>query len=160
MRRGHSLDTVLTLVLFALFSCCLLMVLILGAQSYQRVVTASQESYEERTCLQYIATKVNHYSGKDAVTVTAFGDGSALALRETIDGYNYITYLYLHDGNVKELFCEADVDLSPEAGFSIMEIEHFSVEEISSNLLRLSCTGSGGTAQLYVGCHSGEGVTP
>lgn len=160
MRRGHSFDTVLTLALFGLLAGCLLMVLMLGAKSYQQVVSSMEESYEERTCLQYIATKINHYSGLDAVTVLEFGEGSALALEETIEGCDYVTYLYFYEGRMRELFCETDVELTPEAGFSIMEIQEFHVEEVSDNLLRLSCTGSGGTAQLYVGIHGREGGDP
>lgn len=159
MRRGHSVDTVLTLFLFGLFAGSLLTVLLLGARSYQQVVASMEEIYEGRTCLQYIATKVSHYSGQGAVEVTQFGEGDALALHETIDGCAYITYLYLYDGQMKELFCETDVELAPEAGFSIMEIRQFTVELLTDNLLYLTCTGSGGTAQLYVELHQGEGET-
>lgn len=157
MKRGHSLDVLLTLVLFGVFTASVLMVLMMGAQSYQGVVTSMKESYEERTCLQYIATKVAHYSGTDAVTVTEYGDGSALALKETINDNEYITYIYLYQGQAMELFCESDVELDPEAGFSIMDVEGLTIESVSSQLLHLTCTGSGGTAELYVGLHLGEG---
>lgn len=157
MRRGHALDVVLSMVLFGLFAASILMVLMMGAQSYQSVVTSMEEGYEERTCLQYIATKVNHYSGTDAVEVTQFGEGSALALKETIDGYDYVTYIYFHEGQVKELFCECDVVLGPEAGFSVLWVEGFTVDAVDDNLLQLTCTGSGGTAQLFVGLSLGEG---
>lgn len=153
MKKGHSLDAVLTMMLFGLFTGCVLMVLMMGAQSYQGVSTTVKENYEERTCLQYIATKVNHYSGADAVAVTTFGDGAALALYETIDQCDYVTYIYFYDGQVKELFCEWDVVLEPEAGFTIMEVEALEIQAVSQGLISLSCTGSGGTAQLYVGLH-------
>ncbi len=158
MKRGHSFDVVLTMILFGVFALSVLMVLMMGAQSYQGVVTSMKESYEERTCLQYIATKINHYSGENAVTVTEFGDGSALALTETIGGNNYITYIYLYNGYAMELFCEEGINLSPSAGFTIMELEGLTVEEATPNLIYLTCTGSGGTADLFVGLHQGEGV--
>lgn len=156
MKRGHSIDVVMTLMLFGLFTASVLMVLMLGIQSYQGVVTAMEESYEERTCLQYIATKVNHYSGEGNVALTQFGDGTALALRETIDGDQYTTYLYHYDGVMMELFCEADATLDPDAGFFVLEMEEFEVTEVSDNLLSITCTGSGGSAQLYVALGEGE----
>ncbi len=150
MRREHSLDTVFTLMLFGLFTGSLLLVLMLGAQSYQKVVATMDESYEIRTCLQYIATKTNHYSGENAIQLTQFGDGNALALYETIDNCDYVTYLYVYQGQVMELFCEVEVDLSPQAGFSIMSVDSLVIDEISDSLVLLTCTGGDGTAQLYL----------
>lgn len=157
MKRGHSLDVVMTLVLFCLFTGSVLMVLMMGVESYQGVATSMQQSYEERTCLQYIATKIDHYSGTDAVGVGAFGDGDALELRQTIDEIDYITYIYSYQGKAMELFCESDADLDPEAGFVIMDVEALELAQVRPDLLQISCTGSGGSASIYVGLHSGEG---
>lgn len=157
MKRGHSWDVVLTMVLFGVFAGSVLLVLMLGAKSYQSVSASMKESYEERTCLQYIATKMGHYSGENAVSVVEFGDGSALALREDIEGCAYVTYLYLYDGYAMELFCEEDLNLAPDAGFYIMEVGDLAFAQVTDALVRLTCTGSGGTAQLYVGLHLGEG---
>lgn len=160
MRRGNSVVGIFAMALFGLFAASVLMVLMLGAKSYQGLVTTTKESYEERICLQYIATKVSHYSGDGAVSVTQFGDGGALVLKETLDGWDYVTYLYLHDGQVKELFCEADVELGPDAGFAIMDVEGLTIGLSQENLLYLTCTGSGGTAELYLEIQDGEGELP
>ncbi len=158
MRRGHSLDTLLSLALFGLFAGCLLLVLMLGARSYQGVIDASEGSYAPRTCLQYIATKTSHYSGENAIALTQFGDGDALALYQEIDGCQYVTYLYLHDSQLMELFCEVDVALPPEAGFFIMEISQLQMTLVDDSLLSLSCEEDGISAQLYLQLHLGEGV--
>lgn len=158
MRRGHSIDVVLSLVLFCLFAGSVLMVLMLGVQSYQGVVQSMEESYHERTCLQYIATKVNHYSGENAVTVTDYGDGSALALGETIGGSEYVTYIYTYEGNMMELFCASDVELDPSAGFKIMGVEGLDFTAITDDLIHITCSSSSGTATVYVTVHGGEGA--
>lgn len=157
MRRGHSLDVVLTLVLFCLFTGSVLIVLMLGVQTYQGVVASMESSYQERTAVQYIATKVSHYSGEDAVSVTQYGDGSALALQEYFDGEAYITYIYTLDGMLMELFCASDVDLEPNAGFSVFPVEGLELELTTPDLLRIACTDDTGTTRVYVGLHNGEG---
>ena len=157
MRRGHSLDVLLSLVLFCLFAGSVLMVLMLGVESYQGVVQSMEDSYQERTCLQYIATKVNHYSGEHAVTVTQYGDGSALALCETIGGDAYVTYIYTHEGYMMELFCVSGADLDPSAGFKVMDVEGLEFTSVTDNLIYITCSGGGGTADVYVSLHSGEG---
>lgn len=156
MKRGHSFDVILTMLLFGVFTCSVLAVLMMGAQSYQGIATTIQESYEERTCLQYIATKITHFSGENAVTVTEFGDGSALALEQTINDNDYITYIYCYNGYAMELFCEKGVYLEPSAGFHIMEVAELSMVAVADNLIHLTCTGSGGSAELFVGLR-GEG---
>lgn len=158
MKRGHSFDTVMTLVLFSLFTGAMLLVLMLGVESYQGISASVEQSYQERTCLQYIATKVSHYSGTGAVSVTEFGDGTALVLQESFDGDLYNTYLYEYNGMAMELFCASDVDLGPEAGFEIMAVENLQVEAVTQSLLQISCTGSnGGIATQFVQVHGGEG---
>jgi hypothetical protein len=158
MRRGHSIDTALTLVLFCVFTVSVLLVLMTGARSYSGVAASMRQSYEERTCLQYITTKLRHCSGAEAVSVAAFGDGPCLALQEQIDGTDYVTYIYLHEGMVKELFCESGVELGPEAGFVVMEVQTLVIEAASPKLLYISCTGpGGGSAETFVALRGGEG---
>ncbi len=158
MKRGHSIDTVMTLMLFCLFTGAMMMVLMLGVQSYQGISASVEQGYQERTCLQYMATKVAHYSGTGAVGVTDFGDGSALVLEDVYHGEVYYTYLYVYNGMVMELFCASDVDLGPEAGFTIMAAEALTIEVVNEGLLHLTCTGSGGgTATQFVQVYGGEG---
>lgn len=154
MKRGHSLDTVMTLVLFCLFTCAMLLVLMMGVQSYHGITQSVENS--ERICLQYMATKVAHYSGDGAVGVTDFGDGTALVLQETFDGDVYNTYLYSYNGTVMELFCASDVDLGPEAGFSIMDVASLTIEVVEDGLLWISCTSDEGiTASRFVFVNGG-----
>lgn len=150
MKKGHSLDVVASLVLFAFFSVSVLLVVMLGARSYQQVVQSIDESYENRTCLQYIVTKVSHYSGTDAVTITQFGDGDALVLQEEFDGELYTTYLYYYDGMLMELFCSAQVELLPSDGFSIVETDGFSIQTLAQNLLEITCTNQGQHTSVLV----------
>lgn len=156
-KQGHSLDVLVSLALFALFTVCVLMVLMLGVNTYRGVVSSVEETYQSRTCLQYIATKVGHYSGENAVTVTQFGDGDALALKGYFDGEEYVTYLYAHEGMLMELFCATDVILTPADGFSVLEIDELSVEAVASNLLEIACTNQGQSATVLVSVHNGEG---
>ncbi|MFI3312805.1 MAG: DUF4860 domain-containing protein, partial [Eubacteriales bacterium] len=143
-------------LLFGVFAGAVLMVLILGAQSYQSVEQSIESGYEARTCLQYIATKARHYSGEGSASVTTYGDGDALVLEETIDGFQYLTYIYTHNGHAMELFCEAGVTLEPDAGFVIVAVDDLDIQLVSDGLLHLSCTDDDGEAQLYLTLHTGE----
>ena len=94
MRRGqtrrHGLDSVFVLLLFGVFACCLMLVLLTGARSYKSVADRGEVAYEQRICTQYIATKVRHNDYSGGVTVGPFSaeepELSTLFLHQTIEG--------------------------------------------------------------------------
>lgn len=120
-RNGKfSVDGVLTLVLFGIFALCVLAVLLLGAQSYQRLTQRGQESYDRRTAAQYITTRVHQGDTLSAVSVGSVGSAEALELTETIDGVPYITRVYYHDGYIRELYSPASLSFQPGDGEVIL----------------------------------------
>ena len=127
MRRkeaGHGLEGVFVLLLFGVFAGCLLLVLLMGAQSYKRVADRGAEAYEQRICTQYIATKVRHYDTSGGVAVSGFDlrtpELSTLFLYQNIEGAEYCIRIYYYDGAVRELFTEADQPVTPEDGQEIL----------------------------------------
>jgi hypothetical protein len=69
----------------------------------------------------------------------------ALFLTERIDGDEYVTAIYFHDGYVKELFAEAGYDFSLADGLEILAARSVSFEKDGA-ILRLVCVGTGGNA--------------
>lgn len=85
-RRGiqHHLDGLLALLLFGVFTVCVLSVLLTGARAYRRLTVRDQASYSRRTCAQYITTRVRQADCLGGVTVEPFGDAAALVFTEGI----------------------------------------------------------------------------
>ena len=90
------------LLVFGLFALCLLLVLLTGAKVYRQTLADTEAASETRTKLQLLSTKVRQ--SPDAQPGT-FDGCPALILREDIDGECYVTYLYVHEGFLRELFC-------------------------------------------------------
>ena len=164
MRRGqtrhHGLDSVFVLLLFGVFACCLMLVLLTGARSYKSVADRGEEAYEQRICTQYIATKVRHNDYSGGVTVGLFSveepELSTLFLHQTIEGEDYWVRIYCYDGTVRELFTEADQTMEPEDGQEVMAASalHFTLEE---GLLTITTTDTAGqTSELSLLLRSGE----
>lgn len=164
MRRGqtrrHGLDSVFVLLLFGVFACCLMLVLLTGARSYKSVADRGEVAYEQRICTQYIATKVryNDYSG--GVTVGPFSEEepelSTLFLHQTIEGEDYWVRIYCYDGTVRELFTEADQTMEPEDGQEVMAASalEFTLEE---GLLTITAADTAGQiSELSLLLRSGE----
>ena len=163
MRRekDHSLNGLLALLLFGIFAACVLSVLLMGADAYQRLTERDRESYESRTVAQYIATRVRQADRSGGISAGAFGGSDALELWETIDGEAYVTRVYCHDGWLRELFTDASGDFAPEDGEPVLEAESLSVSLSGAGLLTVEITSADGeTQQVTLYLRSGKAAAP
>lgn len=128
-KKEHQVEGLFVLLVFALFAGSLLLVLLLGAGTYQRITQRDTASYVQNTTLQYIATKVHHMDEVGAIRVGTFSeqenaadDGiSTLYLRQALDGTWYETRIYSYEGYVRELLGEEAGSFSPQDGNPIVE---------------------------------------
>ena len=144
-RYVHAADAVFALVLFAAFAVSILMVLTMGAQSYQRVRSSVENHYSENTCVSYIVMKLRHFD--DSTSDVTLGDVEgmpALLLSEDIEGEQYITAIYYHDGFVKEIYAEAGYEFTLTDGTEIIEAQELLLTSPAPGLYKISCVGTGG----------------
>ena len=76
----HHLDGLLALILFGVFAVSILVVLLCGADAYNRLTQRDQAAYEHRTGLQYVAARVRQADAAGEIRVEPFGETSALVL--------------------------------------------------------------------------------
>ncbi len=138
MKEKHTKITdLLALVVFAVFAVCMMIVLLYGAEGYRNLVSGSEARFESRTAAQYVATRVHQAAG---VRVEDFGGCDALVIPEQIEGEQYVTKVYCHEGYIRELFSMDSADLPLEAGEKIMEAESLTVT-VAGNLLTVTVDG-------------------
>lgn len=78
-------------------------------------------------------------------------DGTeCLALKNSSDGINSTTYLYVSDGWLKELFVRDDTDVSLNAGKNIIEASDFKVAELNNGLYRITITDTDGVTNSRI----------
>ncbi len=143
MRRHTGAGTIASLLLTCVFAVTLLMALVTGAGVYRRVAEQSERGSERRLGLTYITAKVLSSDEAGQVEAGAFGDSGAVYLYEDLDGLDYETILYVHDGWLMELFCEKEWELEPGDGERIAQAERLEVTR-DGGLLRLGYTGASG----------------
>lgn len=155
-RNSDRLEGLFALLLFGVFAVCLLAVLLTGAGSYGRLTQRDRAAAERRTCAQYLTTRVRQ-SDAGAVSVAAFGDGDALCLGQTIGGREYVTWVYVSDGWLMELFCAAQAGLGPEDGERVMAMGGLSAR-MEGGLLAVDAElADGRPVELLLSLRSGEG---
>lgn len=121
-RKQLKMGSLMALILFGVFAACLLFLLLTGADVYQKMRDRDMATYDSRTVVQYITTRVRQADRADCLTVEVFDGLDALILLEEVDGELYETKLYCYDGWLMELYAAADSDLSPMDGERILEL--------------------------------------
>lgn len=160
MRQGasrHHIDGLIALLLFGIFAVCLLAVLLTGAGAYRRFVHRDQVAYEQRTCVQYIATRIRQADQQGGIWLTDFEGVPALVLDQ---GDGYTTHVYCFEGWLMELYAAEDAGLAPEDGERLMELDslEFTLED---GLLTAELGVPDGTPDtLRLSLRGEEGVEP
>ena len=160
-QHNHRTDGLTVLLLFAVFAVCILLVLLLGADTYRGITQRGQAAYDRRTAVQYLSAKVRQAENGGAVSLSSSGAaGDTLSLAERAGGGDYVTLIYCYDGWLRELFSAAGEDFSPDAGENLFPARELSLE-LEDGALSFSMTEeNGGTVHFTLALRGGEGAAP
>ena len=141
------------LFLFAVFAVFVAVILLGGAKVYRSQVTRDRTDYDHRTISQYLITRIHQNDSEDGWFISDFeltassDSGDTICFSEMIDGEEYYTRVYCHEGYLRELFAAADADFfNPIDGQEILPMQQLSFSR-NKNLLTLNVTFEDGTSQ-------------
>lgn len=150
--RRHMVDVVFALALFCVFAASLLTVVLLGADVWRSTADGMRQNFALRTCLSYVSEKIRRNDAAGAVYVGQLGDIPALILEQRVGESVYRTYIYHHDGALREIFAGEAAVLPPESGQSIADVSSFSVRPAADGLFLISCAAAdGGEVSVLAG---------
>ena len=153
--RSNKITQLMALLTFAVFAICVLLVLLSGADVYQRLAGEGESQYARRTAVQYLTTRVRQ---GESVSVGDFGGLDALEFRETVNGRSYITRIYCYNGDLMELFTPEEGNFLPEDGEKLLKADDLSLN-LEGGLLNVEITlpdGSVQTLQLALKADKGD----
>ena len=166
MKEKHNqsnLTALAPLLIFLIFTICILTVLLTGADIYKKISLRDHNSFQRRTTVQYLTTRIRQSDAEgmifagdfNAESVTDTGD--TLFLKEEINGRTFFTRIYCHGGYLYELFSEAGLETSKQYGEKILKVNALSFT-IRGNLLYVEITHADSvTETLILQLHSKEG---
>ena len=117
------------LLTFVLCAISILFVLLNGAGVYRRLTQRDQYSYDSRTCVQYVATKMRQAPSPAAISTDTFGTVDSLRISQDIEGLEFVTRIYCYENWLMEIFTLADGDFFPEDGEKILPLIILSVSQ-------------------------------
>jgi len=143
LSNKNSIAGLFSMVLFAIFAVCIVAVLLMGINTYQKLNDRDQAAFSRRTCAHYLTTRVRQAADPAAVIITDFGDGDALVLPETYDGEQYTTYIYCSGGWLREYFTAEDTAGDPDLGEKILKASALDIS-LEDDLLSVTVTDTSG----------------
>lgn len=150
-RNKSIVDFLFILTLFGAFAVSALFVLVFGSRIYERTASDMQVNFEKRTALSYITEKVRSHDFGGGVEVDDFdlnsatdGNHSVLKLYQTVGGKEYVTYMFVADGYLKEFTSSSDYEFDYESGTKILPIKEFSVKKVGDALYRFDVVDENG----------------
>lgn len=156
-RKEHSVDLLFSILLFGIYVLFLLLMILFAAKAYQNAVKGTEENYNLRTAMSYLTVKIRqHDNGRDVFLGELQGT-EALCLTDELDGETYTTYIYLYDGQLKELFTLDGSNVSLSMGTDIASLNSFILEETPEAFYRISMEDTNGITGSFL-VHPGPPV--
>ncbi len=122
---GHSVSSLFSLLLFGIFVLFLMLMLLFSARIYQQTLKQTESNYSLGTATAYLTTKFRQHDRDDGIFSGSLDDITALCFRDDIKGKEYITYIYLKNDSLMELFTAKSSSASSDAGTVISQLSDF-----------------------------------
>lgn len=151
--KGQSFNILFTMLLFLVFVLCALFTVLIGGKVYENISARMEDNYTGSVALGYVANKVRQGDQEGFVKVVMIEDTPVLELTQQFESGTYVTRIYHKDGSVRELFTDAQSDLTLADGLPIIECDGLNLEQ-NGNMLKIETAGPGGST-LWLKIRSG-----
>ena len=148
-REKGLVHTVCVLAVICMFGISAMMLGSVGASVYKNIAERNLNSFELRTSLSYVKTKINQYDEVGRIAVEERDGLKMLILSEEVQGEIFDTAVYFNKGKLYEITGARGMKFKPDDGFTILNVDSFDISE-NNGLIKLVTTDDGETETLYV----------
>lgn len=148
-REKGLVHTVCVLAVICMFGISAMMLGSVGASVYKNIAERNLNSFELRTSLSYVKTKINQYDEAGRIAVEERDGVKMLILSEEVQGEIFDTAVYFNKCKLYEITGAKGMKFKPDDGFAILNVDSFDISE-NNGLIKLVTTDDGETETLYV----------
>ena len=145
----HPVAELASLLLFGIFVLFLLLMLLFSARIYQQTVKNTNAENTLGTAVSYLTTKFRQHDTVNGIFTGKLDNLSALCFRDTLNDQDYITYIYLDQGNLKELFTSDSSSANASAGTTIAQLSDFQISESRPGFYSFELKDSEGNKETF-----------
>lgn len=151
MNKGKGLvHTVCILAVICMFGISAMMLGSVGASVYKNIAERNLDSFELRTSLSYVKTKINQFDEKGKISIEERDGLKMLILSEEVDGEIFDTAVYFNKGKLYEITGAKGMKFKPEDGFSILNVDEFEINGKDGFVKLVATDDDGESETLYV----------
>lgn len=149
-QRKHSVENLFSVMLFGLFVLLLLLMLLFSTLVYRTAVEGADENNNLRTAQNYITTKFRQHDAEGMVFLETLQGQKALCFKDVIEDEEYITYIYLKDNELKELFTASRSDAPFDMGTALASLVSFEARQTEEGYFRITMEDARGARCVFL----------
>lgn len=149
VKRGQAASLLFTMLLFLVFVLCALFTVLIGGKVYENINSRAEDNFNGVTALHYAANKVRQNDRMGMISVTEIDGVPVLEIRQEAGDEIYVTWIYCHEGWIKELFTFEGSGLGLADGLPVIECGGLDMEQ-EGNLIRITTEETGSSIMLSV----------
>lgn len=138
--QKHVFDALFVILLFFIFLICALSIVVIGSSVYNQVTQNMNEHFSNKTALSYIVEKVRQNDVAGGIELTEKEGINTLQISSQINEEEFVTFIYVLNGQLMELFVRSDNLLPLSAGETIMDVNAMAMERIQDGLISVEIT--------------------
>jgi hypothetical protein len=145
-RGGYTLiELVLVLFLLVLVASSVFVLAASGSRAFLRLSARLGEDADLRTGLSYLDVQIHKHDSQNALSIrpAPFGESGssgidqALVITQEIEGSTYLTWIYIQDGYLCELFVEEGIAVNPDMGSRIVKMDGLQLRRVSPDAMQI-----------------------
>jgi hypothetical protein len=140
MKKRHSFEFLVLLLVFSLYACGALFLCVRGAEAFRQTSQVMQENYDLRTGVFYLAEKIHQNDAAGAIRIDSANGSDALVLIERVGGQAFETWIFIDGESLSELTISAGESVSVAKPQAIMPMKGMSLKLGPDGLIDVSLT--------------------
>lgn len=138
MRRKNRIIDVFPILLFLIFTLSALGIVTLSVQIYRNIVERAEGRFDTETAAAYLSEKFRNHDAEGNITISDFFGNDAVVIEESVKEVPYITYIYVYDGYLRELYTEKATlsGCTVSDGSSILPMGSMEIRKVSDRLIK------------------------
>lgn len=137
-KERHIIDVIFVIALFCIFVLSAIFLISIGADIYSDTMSNMDANFNSRTAVAYINEKLRQSDENSSIHIGNLDGCEAVIITSYVNDKEYLTYIYEYDHQLMELMVRSDIQLSPAAGQSLIDVNSFVIEKVNDNLIKFT----------------------
>lgn len=150
----HSVSGLFVFLLLGVFAVFSTITVLLGARVYRNITQTQTAHNLSRIAPAYLRSMIRSADEKTAFTIQEIDDNNdMLIISQTYDDETTNTYIYCHDGVLRECFISTDMDFALGDGEEVCALDGLRFTQ-ATGLLHVMLISKGKTTEMNVALYS------